>query len=108
VEDCLPGVNEQTVAYAASETDLFEARLLSGESEGSPKELELGPGVRGIAFRLISLASLLALLAGWFYLLEFSIMRASDPDEARLAAESVPIQGPFTLGQAMQAVSARH
>ena len=108
VDDCRPGVNEQTVAYAASETDLFEARLLSGESEGSTKELELEPGVHGIAFGLISLAALLSLLAGMFYLLESDIMRASDPDEVRLAAEGVPGQGTFTIGQAIQALSVRH
>jgi hypothetical protein len=108
VDACRPGVNEQTVAYAASETDLFEARLLSEESEGSTKELELEPGGHGIAFRLISLAALLSLLAGMFYLLESNVMRASDPDDLRLAAEGVRGQGTFTIGQAVQALSVRH
>jgi hypothetical protein len=107
VDECRPDCDEQRATCSASETDLFEARLLYGRSEGSTKELEPESGVDQIACGLISLAALLSLLAGMFCLPESDIMRA-DSDEARFAAEGVPGQSTFTMGQAIQTLSLRH
>jgi hypothetical protein len=108
VDECRPDIDEQRATCSASETDLFESRLLYGGSEGSTKELEPESGVNQIACGLISLAALLSLLAGIFCLPEADIMRASDSDEARFAAEGVPGQSTFTMGQAIQTLSLRH
>ena len=108
MDECRPHIDEPRATCSASEIDLFESRLLYGGSEGSTKELEPESGVDQIASGLISLAAVLSLLAGMFCLTEAGIIRASASDEARFAAEGVPGQSTFTMGQAIQALSLRH
>ena len=106
--DYHPDASGPTAADSASVIDLFEARLLSGESEGTTKEAKIEPGLRKVAYWLISLAALISLPAGMFWLVGFGPMRTTDPNQVRLAAEGVPSQGAVAFGQAIQALSVRH
>jgi hypothetical protein len=122
--DCHPEVRESTMIYSGGVIDFVEARrrlsaefernketetkLLQGKAIARYKySVELASPLKPALYFLISLAALVSLLLGIFYIKEFATPRITDTDQLRLAARDVPNQAAVTFDQAMQTLTER-
>jgi hypothetical protein len=105
----VPGHLNPTAAYSASAVDFAEAgRRRSSKSAGTGKEAAIEQRHRKALYWLLSLAALISLLAGVLCLLDPVKPRTADTDKLDLAAEGAPSHIEVTIGEAIQALGARH